>query len=115
MEEKLIELLEEFAFPVIRQGSLTESDEYPPTFFTFWNNEESEAAAYDNQTYSTIYSFDVNIYSNNPDNVYRYLREARKLLKNNGWQTPDGGHDIASDEETHIGRGITVTYINLEN
>ena len=42
MEDKLIEVLSSFGYPVIRQGSMTEDEAYPPTFFTIWNNQETE-------------------------------------------------------------------------
>lgn len=114
MENVLIELLERFNYPVIRQGSLAPSEAYPDTFFTFWNNSEQEQSAYNNETASVVYDFDVNVYSTNPSTTYDLLKEARELFKLNGWQTPDRGHDIASDEITHTGRGMTVTFLNFE-
>lgn len=36
MEDDLIEILSGFGFPVFRQGSLTDTDAYPDSFFTFW-------------------------------------------------------------------------------
>lgn len=115
MEDILINLLSSFKYPVIRQGSLPPDEKYPETFFTFWNNTETEISAYNNQTFSVVYNFDVNIYSNDPEKVYTLLRDARKLLKQNGWQAPERGHDLASDEITHTGRGIEVTYIKTES
>jgi len=115
MEDVLIQILESFGFPVIRQGSLAPSEQYPETFFTFWNNSEIEQSAYNDQTLSVVYDFDVNVYSSNPETVYTLLQEARKLLKKNGWQTPDRGHDLASDEITHTGRGMEVTILQIEN
>lgn len=111
MEDRLIELLESFEYPVKRQGSLLPDEKYPDTFFTFWNNEETEHSAYDNQTSSVFWSFDVNVYSTDPNKVYLLLGKARTLLKENGFQSPSRGHDVASDEDTHTGRGMTVTKI----
>lgn len=111
MEDNLIELLESFGYPVFRQGSLAENEPYPPTFITFWNNTEYEHSAYDNETKLIIYDFDVNVYADDPDKVYSLLNEARTLLKNNGYQIPDRGHDLASDVDTHTGRGMNVTYL----
>lgn len=111
MEDILIELLAAFKYPVIRQGSLAPDAAYPATFFTFWNRTEDEHSAYDNETTLVVHEFDVNVYSNDPSTVYSLLREARDALKAAGWQTPDRGHDIASDEITHTGRGITCTFI----
>lgn len=114
MEDNLIELLETFGYPVIRQGSLAEDAPYPPTFFTFWNNTTYEHRAYDNATEFVIYDFDVNVYADDPATVYDLLKQARTLLKSNGYQIPDRGHDLASDVDTHTGRGINVTYLKKE-
>lgn len=115
MVSKLIGLLESFGYPVFRQGSLTEDEPYPETFFTFWNNIESENQAFDNITTEVLYDYDVNVYSTDPDRVYSLLKEARTLLRKNGFRTPDRGHDIGSDEPTHTGRGMNVTILNNEN
>lgn len=40
MEDKLIELLESFGYPVFLQGSLGSGDDYPSSFFTFWGKRE---------------------------------------------------------------------------
>lgn len=115
MEDELIALLESFKMPVIRQGSLAPDEAYPDTFLTFWNSSEAEQSAYNNDTASVVYTFQVNVYSTNPGTTYSQLAEARQLLKANGWETPDRGHDIASDEITHTGRGMTVTFLKFKN
>lgn len=114
-EDILIELLERFQYPVIRQGSMDEGEEYPDSFITFWNNGEEENSAYDNVTVSVVYDFDVNTYSNDPEKVYSLLREIRTTLKENGFIIADRGHDIASDTPTHTGRGMNVLYMRNEN
>ena len=114
MEDNLIALLESFKLPVIRQGSLAPDEAYPDTFFTFWNSSEAEQSAYSNETASVVYTFQVNVYSTNPGTTYSQMAEVRQLLKANGWETPDRGHDIASDEITHTGRGMTVTFLKFE-
>lgn len=97
--------------PIFRQGSLGESESYPPVFLTFWANTEYELTAYDNETATVVWPFQVNAYSTSPAQVYSLTRLLRHLYKAAGWQTPDRGHDVASDENTHTGRGITVTYL----
>lgn len=114
MEDILIELLSTLKYPVIRQGSLAPDETYPDTFFTFWNNDETEHSAYDNDTVNVDYDFDVNVYSTNPDTAYQLLSQARELLKENGWIIATRGYDVASDEITHIGRGMEVLYLNTE-
>lgn len=111
MEDKLIELLESFGYPVIRQGSLTDNEPYPNDFFTFWENGSSDGSHYDNETASLIYDYDVNFYSNSPDHTYDKLRKAIKLLKSEGFIISGDGYDVASDEDTHTGRGVNALYL----
>lgn len=108
MEDKLIEILEAFGYPVHRQGSLSDEEGYPDSFFTFWNNATEEGAFYDNENHSEIGDFDVNFYSTEPDLIYSELLKAKKALKQNGFTIIDAGHDVMSDEPTHTGRGMNV-------
>lgn len=112
MEDNLISLLGTFGYPVIRQGSLPDNQEYPETFFTFWNSTEEGQSFYDNDTASVVYDFDVNVYSAKPDVAYSLLSDARRLLKENGWIIATRGFDVPSDEITHIGRGIVVMFLD---
>ena len=111
MEDKLTELLETFGYPVSRQGSLADDDPYPDDFFTFWNNDSGDSSHYDNDAAGTVYDYDVNFYSNSPDNTYNKLREAITLLKRNGFIISGDGYDVASDEDTHTGRGVNALYL----
>lgn len=115
MENSLIELLESFGYPVMRQGSLAPDESYPNTFFTFWNNDEIGESYYDNDVISINYSFSVSIYSIDPLIAYNLLRQAKTLLKSNGWIVPEFGYDVPSDEITHVGRGMQIEFLNFEN
>jgi hypothetical protein len=53
----------------------------------------------------------VNVYSNEPETAYRLIREAKTLLKANRWIITEIGYDLPSDEITHVGRGLNVTYL----
>lgn len=112
MEDKLIELLESFGYPVRLQGSLLPDEPYPDNFFTFWNNFSDGETFYDNDEKSIVYSYDVNFYSISPELVYTVLRQAKKILKDNGFIVSGDGHSVVSDEPTHDGRGIDVMYLN---
>lgn len=101
--------------PIFKQGSLGEDEAYPDTFLTFWENPEAEQTAYDNGTATVVWSFDVNGYSTSPNKLYSLMNALRAAYKADGWQTPDRGHDVASDEITHTGRGIGVTYLTTFN
>lgn len=113
MDEALIALLETFKYPVYRQGSLSDTDVYPDSFFTFWNNGSPDHSHYDNTDYGTEWEFDVNFYSNEPNLTYSVLLEAITKLKENGWVIPEKGHDVMSDEPTHTGRGITALFLEI--
>lgn len=111
MVEKLIEIMEGFGYPVLRQGSLPDDEDYPDTFLTFWNNGTSRTAHYDNASFAEAGTFDVNVYSTDPELAYSLMENVKEKFETNGYAIPDAGHDVASDEPSHIGRGITVSII----
>ena len=111
MEDELITLLTSLKYPVYRQGSLSENEPYPATFFTFWNTAEDGVSFYDNEDFLISHNFEVNVYSNDPSTTYTLLDTARALLKTNGWTITQRGYDVESDEMTHTGRGMTCLYL----
>ncbi len=108
----LINTLDEaFHLPIYLQGSMSDDDTYPDSFFTFWNNDTDDSAFYNNTETQTIWDFDLNFYSNDPGTVNTILLQAKTLLKGVGF-IPDGsGYDVVSDEPTHSGRGINLLFI----
>lgn len=114
MEDKLIELIETFGYPVFRQGSMSEDEEYPKTFFTYWNNSVDDGSHYDDQASTFLWDFDVNVYSNDPDLVTDLLMKAKNILIDNDFIVGGKGHDVASDEPSHTGRGINVQKIETK-
>lgn len=113
MEDTLIELLETFGYPVYRQGSLTEENGYPDSFFTFWNNNSPDHSHYDNSQYGTDWNFNVFFYSSDPELTYSVLSDTRILLMQNNWIVPSKGYDVRSDLPSHTGRGLTVFYLEV--
>jgi hypothetical protein len=113
MEDNLIEILLTFGYEVCRQGSMSDDEEYPETFFTFWNNNSPDHAHYDNDEYGTSWDFDVNVYSSDPALTYSVLADARAALKAAGWIIPGKGYDVASDVATHTGRGMNALYLEV--
>lgn len=111
MEDFLINLIKTLDYPIFRQGSLTEDDAYPDTFFTYWNNTEDNHSSYDNNTALIQYDYDLNVYSTDADKCYELLEQASTILKNNNFIISDFGHDLYSDEITHIGRGMNISYL----
>lgn len=111
VKQLLIDTLESFGYPIVLQGTLSDEDTYPDSFFTFFNNDTVDDAFFDNNESQTIWDFDLNFYSNNPELVNSVLLEAKPLLKAAGFIVDGKGYDVLSDQITHTGRGINVLYI----
>lgn len=111
VKQLLLDTLATFQLPVYLQGSLSVDDDYPDSFFTFWNNYSDDNEFYDNNEHTVVWEFDLNFYSNDPVLVNTVLLQAKAALKAVGF-IPDGsGHDVMSDEATHTGRGLTLLFI----
>ena len=59
MKDKLRTLLETLGYEAYEQGSFTSEEEYPNSFFTYWNY-DTDSKYYSNKAYLTIWSFWVN-------------------------------------------------------
>lgn len=111
MKQELINQLQTFGYPVFLQGSLSESEKYPESFFTIWNNETYDGNHYDNQPINYIWDFTIYFYSIDPALVNNIFLEMKTLLKSNGWIIGGKGYDVPTDEPSHTGRAIDALYI----
>ena len=107
MKEQLIELLETFDFPVFLQGSLNPNEQYPDSFFTFWNFDTPEAAFYDDNAGRAVWGFWIYFYSTDPEKVETMPENARQLLKSNNLILQGKANDISVDRPTHTGAFFT--------
>lgn len=107
----IVELLKTLGVPVKRQGSIDKNEEYPKTFFTYWNFETPESRFLDNMPTKAVWGYWVYCYSSDIDQTYEMLEKARKLLIKNGFIPEGKGQDVGSDFETHTGRMFTVYFI----
>lgn len=110
VEEKLIDTLYGLCPIVLLQGSLLPNEPYPKEFFTFWNNSSESESYYDNKENAISYNYSVNFYSTDPERTYSIIRDAKKILCENGFVVPGDGYSVPSDEQSHTGRGINVKY-----
>lgn len=108
MKDLLIGVLETLGYPIYLQGSLNPNEPYPDSMFTFWNRDSWDDEFYDNKENVTIWQFDVNFYSIDPNLVNSVLVQAKTLLRQNGFIVSGKGHDIASDNDSQTGRGLNV-------
>lgn len=111
VKQLLIDTLASFNYPIYLQGTLSDEDSVPPSFFTFFNNSTMDDAFYDNTETETIWDFDLNIYSSDPTVVNSALLEAKPLLKAAGFIVDGKGFDVLSNNPVYTGRGINVLYI----
>lgn len=110
MDDKLRETLQPLGYPVRLQGSLLPDENYPDHFFTYWNDDSEGSSFYNNEEGAIVWAYSLNFYSKDPTLTHSKLMEAKKLLKKEGFTVTGGGYDVASDEPTHTGRGISVFY-----
>lgn len=111
MEDTLIAILQTINTNVRRQGSITDTEQYPQSFFTFWNDDSPDHAHYDNDNYGTDWVFSVNAYSTDPAETYQMISDARDALKAAGWVVTSRGYDVTSDVTSHTGRGFRAEYL----
>lgn len=111
MKDELEALLLTFGYPVRLQGSMSEEESYPPSFFTVWNNSTEDATFYDNTPDACIWDFDINFYSSDPTLANEVPLLVIQLLRRNGFIIDGKGYDVMSDEKSHTGRGMNALYI----
>lgn len=111
MIKELIKTLSAISPIIFEQGSLAPHEPYPSKFFTFWNNTTDDHKHYDNATYGYTWEVEVNYYGTDPVDVYDTLEAARKKLLQAGWKINGKGYAVASDVNSHTGRGFTAVYL----
>lgn len=111
MKQELINILSSYNYPVRLQGSLAKDEAYPDSFFTFWNDDTSDQAHYDNAAIAYIWNYTVYFFSRDPELVNTVLVSVINDLKAAGWIISGKGYDTPSDEVTHTGRAVDVLYV----
>lgn len=111
MWSKLQEVFEEVGLTYSRQGSFTEGEELPESFFTFWNADTESIFHYDDDDHKTQWFWYVYLYTKNPAIMYSKLEEFIKLAKEKGFNVDGKGIDIPSDVPDYLGRYVRLTYV----
>lgn len=109
--QDLIDTLQPLCPAIIEQGSMAQDAQYPPRFFTLWNPDTGDHKHYNNATFGYVWEIWVNFYSTDPADVYSTLDAAKAQLQAAGWIIRGKGHSVASDTNTHTGRGFTALFI----
>lgn len=111
MWDKLEQVFKKMGLDYSRQGSYTEDDEYPSSFFTFWNFDAPEGGFYDNDAHNAVWYWQVYYYTKYPETLYSRMDQFTKLAKEAGFIVEGRGEDIQSDRPDYPGRTIRVKYI----
>lgn len=114
IKEYLINVLKESGFPIYKQGSFLDTDEYPHSFWTFYNI-KSEELYRDDEAYAIVKHFTVCFYSDNPTIIHDTVNKTRKKLKEANFFV-EAETDVDSDATSHTGEGFFCIYqYNYEN
>jgi hypothetical protein len=114
VKDNLITLLETFEIPVILQGTLAPDESFPDDFITFETVDSDTPQAFDNDDGVTVWTFNVNYYSNNPDKVANVPGEIRRTLKAAGFIPQGKGNDLITNEPNFTGWAMEFQFIESE-
>ena len=102
LRESFYNIIESFSLPIFLQGSMSENEEYPKTFITYFIPEIDDTHFADNEAKLKSVIFEVAIYSEDLSEIDRLSEEIKKKMKINDYNFLIGG-DVASDTQTHSG------------
>ena len=109
-ETLLLETLAPMGYPVKLQGSFSENDKYPDNFFTYWMDDSADGNHYDNEAVAVNDYISLYFYSTSPNNAYECIRQAKKLLKKQGFIVSGNGYNAYSGKDTHVGKALDLIY-----
>jgi hypothetical protein len=112
--QKLFELFDEIGLPYHRQGSLANQD-YPPSFFTFFNIDTPPESYYDNKLTRYNEYVQIGFYTNDASKIYSQLDIGGEFYKKIKEKSKDFvlaalPKDADADDDNYFGR---VCYIRI--
>ena len=109
--EALERILSATGCEYVRQGSFSESDEIPDTYFAFWNFDTPEDSFFDNSPTRTVWYWQVYLYTKDPSIMYSKMDELLALARQSGFVLDGRAWDIATGEVGYVGRTVRLIYI----
>lgn len=106
----LEEIKEEKGFEYYRQGSLSDEN-YPSSFFTFWNFDTPNDKHYDNEERRFYELVQIGFYTNDANIIYSEMESFREKAKAKGFHCTRAT-DAPSGKDTHFGRVCVLTKTN---
>ena len=104
--DELISIIEETGLPYWLMHQMPVDKVYPASFFTFLCESSPYGEYYDNKPFSTVWTFAIGFYSDDPLAVDSETEWLVERLLSAGWIVDGTGEDVQSDEPTHTGRRI---------
>lgn len=109
----LINALESFGYPVFLQGSLNGAEDYPESFFTFWNFSNDDESFYSNSAGRSVEGYWVYFYSTDPELTLEMSERAREALNGSpDWVVQGKPFTVNVDVAAYTGAMFTVYYID---
>lgn len=113
--QKLFGLFEEIGLPYHRQGSLA-NQEYPPSFFTFWNVDTPPTKHRDNKLTQYNDYVQIGFYTNDANKIYSQLDVGgefyKKIKASKDFVLAEMPQDADADDDNYFGR---VCYIRIKH
>lgn len=113
MFDKLKTIFETMGMEYSRQGSYSSPEEYPSSFFTFWNTDTPEGSYYDNKAHRAEWVWLVYFYTCDPSLIYSKMDEFIRLAKEAGFVVDGRGEDTKSDRPDYYGRVVMVRFVEI--
>ncbi len=111
MWDKLQEVFDFLALPYYRQGSLTEDDDIPESYYTFWNTSTTDLSHYDNEPHRIEWTWQVWSFTDNAEDIYGIMDNLINAAVTAGFIAVGKGKDTATVSPAVYGREITLKYI----
>lgn len=108
--EKIISIFEEIGLPYRRQGSYADYEQYPDSFFTYWNVLSPYVDFGDNETHTTTYDYMIYLYSKDELEIYTKMDLFINKAKSLGFIVSGKGQDIPTDDKAFVGRAIHIYF-----
>lgn len=111
MWSKLEPIFQAIGLDYSRQGSYESSEDYPASFFTFFNFDTPESGFFDNVANRAVWFWQIYYYTNDPATLYTQLDDFIARAKAVGFIVEGRGNDIPCDRPDYVGRMVRIKFI----
>ncbi len=113
-KELLINILSTYNENVYLQGTIEPEETLPDAFITFRQIDSDTQLSFDNEDALTTYTFNVNFYSTDPEQVNTTPQLIRKELKKYGFIPHGKGYDLMTQNVNYTAWALEFDYIERQ-